>query len=291
MVGVVPERETEIDKLWKTYDPVIKVIEDRRGITLNATRDRIQFDPKTMDVFWLVGFSGWRAIECYSPHVIVSACGVKLQTLLDSDEKLPELEREYKERLAAAKRLIAEGDTASAPWPHDIPRPSANRNALDDTQYQAAFDLSVIAVAFTFLHEFRHVMLDADGQRPADRREEELQADVWARDFMTAKVEAYANANDHDYHNVLRKRAMGLAIAALVLHEITPQHGGNCDYFSIKTRVGTLLDNTPLPVDDHFWHFAASLLLGICRQRHITLPAAPMTPRALAVSLLDLLPE
>lgn len=291
MVGVVPERQAEIDKHWKIYHPDIEVIEDRRGITLNATRNRIQFDPKTMDVFWLVGFSGWRAIQCYSPHVILSACGAALQSLLDDDDKLPELEREYKERLAVAKRLIADGDAAAEPWPPDIPRPSPDRNALDDSQYKAAFDLSVIAVAFTFLHEFRHVMLDVDGQRPVDRKEEELQADVWARDFMTAKLESYAKANGHDYHQVLRKRSMGLAIAALILHEITPQHGGNCDYFSIKTRLSTLLDNTPLPEDDHFWVFAASLLLGIFRQRHLALPAEPMSSRSLAETLLELLPE
>ncbi len=291
MVGVVPEREAEIDNLWQIYDPDIEVVDDRRGITLNATRDRIRFDPKTMDVFWLIGFSGWRAIECYSPHIILSACGVSLQSLLDGDEMLPELEREYRERLRAANGLIAADDAEAAAWPPDIPRPSANRNALDDAQYKAAFDLSVMAVAFTILHEFRHVMLDRDRQRPTDRREEELQADVWARDFITAKVKAYATANGHTYNEVLRKRSMGLAIAALILHEITPQHGGNCDYFSIKVRLGTLMDNTPLPNDDHFWVFSASLLLGIFRQRHLALPQAPMTARALTESLLELLPD
>lgn len=291
MVGVVPERQSEIDQLWKTYNPDVVIIEDKPGIILDANRDRIRFSPKTMDVFWLIGFSGWRAIECYSPHVICSAYGTSLQSLIDSDENLPEIEIQYKERLATAKSLIASSDTASADWPPDIPLPSANREVFDNVQYRVAFDLSLIAAGFTFLHEFRHVMLDVEKKRPIDRKEEELQADVWARDFITAKLESYAKDNSHDYHQVLRKRSMGLAIAALILHEITPQYGGNCSYFSIKIRLSTLLDNTPLPEDDNFWRFSASLLIGIFRQRHIPLPAEPMSPRALAACLLDLMPE
>lgn len=40
-----------------------------------------------------------------------------------------------------------------------------------------------MATAFAFFHEFRHVMLDFDRTRPHDRREEELQCDVWVREF------------------------------------------------------------------------------------------------------------
>lgn len=69
MKAAAPESAAEIDGLWERYHPKVAVVEDQSGITLDATRERIAFDPKTMDVFWLIGFSGWRAIECYSPHV------------------------------------------------------------------------------------------------------------------------------------------------------------------------------------------------------------------------------
>lgn len=118
-----------------------------------------------------------------------------------------------------------------------------------------------------------------------------MQADVWAREFMTVKLAEFAKGHGHSYLEVLRKRSMGLALAALILHEVTPQYGGNCDYFSIKTRLTTLLHNTPLPEDDHFWCFAASLLVGVFRQRHITFSPSPMTARALAEHLLDKLPD
>ncbi len=130
-----------------------------------------------------------------------------------------------------------------------------------------------MAVAFTLFHEFRHVMLDRDGMRHKDLREEELSCDAWARDFLTAKLAAYATDHGHDYEEVLAKRSMGLALAALILYEITPfwDHGGNQQYFSVAVRLQAILENTPLPPDSHFWVFTASLLIGILRQKHISL--------------------
>jgi len=62
MTGTVPERRDEIAAMWARYDPDVILVQDSTRITLNATKDRIKFDAKTMDVFWLIGFSGWRAI-------------------------------------------------------------------------------------------------------------------------------------------------------------------------------------------------------------------------------------
>lgn len=292
MKAAAPERATEIDALWARYQPQVIVVEDRSGILLDATRERIEFDPKTMGVFWLIGFSGWRAIECYSPHVILSAaCGRTLHDLFGEDVELPEVERSYKERLSAARSFIEQPHADATPWPDDLPRPVTDRNDLDDDQHKASFDLVVLAVAFAFFHEFRHVMLDFDDARPSDRREEELHCDVWAREFMTAKLAGYACDHGLDYREVLSKRSMGLALAALILHEITPKHGFNPHYFSIKTRLATLLRDTKLPDGDNFWIFAASLLVGIFRREHHGFAPPPMPARLLAEHLLDLLPE
>jgi hypothetical protein len=48
---------------------------------------------------------------------------------------------------------------------------------------------------------------------------------------------------------------MGFALAALVLHEITPSwdHGGSQEYFSVATRLQAILDNTPLDENDELW--------------------------------------
>jgi hypothetical protein len=198
--------------------------------------------------------------------------------LVNKDDGLSDVERDYKERRAAAQTLIEVRDAESAPWPPDVPRPGVDRDAFRSNQYKVAFDLSCVAAAFAFFHEFRHVMLDRDGDRPPDRRVEEMACDIWAREFMTVKLEGYARANGRDFHEVLRLRSMGLAVAALILHEITPTfyHGGNCEYFGIVDRLRTLLENTPLPENDPFWVFAASLLIGILRQKGTAIVAPAM---------------
>src|SRR5690606_18350206 len=119
------------------------------------------------------------------PAIICSeVCKQEVGSLLAVDEGLPEVERAYKERLAAARALIAASDPDSAPWPPDLPRPNGDRNAFDDPQYKVAYDLTCLAVAFVVFHEFKHVMFDRNGDRPIERREEELLCDVWAREFM-----------------------------------------------------------------------------------------------------------
>ena len=287
--GVMPERQEEIERLWEKYDPHVNIVDDALGITLNSTKRRIRFGQKTMDIFWLICFSGWRAIECYSPHVICShLMGITIGELIREDNKLIEVEREYKERRVAVKSFINATDIGDISWPPDLPRPSANRNALNSSQYKATFDLTCFAIAFTLLHEFRHVMLDTDEQRPIDRREEELACDVWARQMMIAKLEKYSKKHGHSYHDVLRKRSMGLALAAIILHDITPEwgHCGNHEYFPLSNRLTTLLVNTALPENDEFWIFTSSLLLGLYRQWNRPVCFPVMNPQALTNHLI-----
>ena len=209
--------------------------------------------------------------------------------MFGDDEELDEVERTYRERLAAARALIEAGNTASVTWPDDIPRPNCDRNAISDPEYQVAFDLTALAVAYTLFHEFRHVMLDADEERHDDLREEELSCDVWAREFMTAKLEIYGERHSHTYKEVLRKRSMGLVLASLILHEITPfyAHGGSYAYFSVGDRLRAILSSTTLPDNDHFWRFAASVLVGIFRQKRIPIDTEPMSAKLLAEHLLS----
>jgi Peptidase U49 len=291
MIGAAPEREDEIRSLWQQYHPSV-VLSDSGKFRLDANRQTITIDVKTPDVFWLIGFSGWRAIETYVPSVMTAAMtNMPVAEVMRHDKDLPAVERDYKERLVAAYNFLKAERATKAPWPPDIPRPSADRNALDDDQYKATFDLTTSAVAFTIFHEFYHVILDQDRKRPKERPEEELACDVWAREFVTVRLEAYARSKGLDYHQVMQRRAMTLSLAALILHEITPEweRGGNCDYFSVAIRIRTILDNTPLPANNHFWNVAAALLIGICRQRQISVNAPAMTARALTSYLLQLI--
>lgn len=290
MLGAVPERAKEINDRWRKYGPQVCLVPNAKGITLNATKDRIAYDAKIMDVFWLICFSGWRSIECYSPHIVCSAAfGGTVEDWMHHDNDLYAVESDYKSRRAMAQKLIDAPDPESVSWPPDIPRPSSNRDACEDSQYKVAFDLTLTALALAFFHEFEHVKFERDGTRPSDLRDEELKCDVLARDFMTVKLAAYASASGHNFQQVLRRRSMGFALAALVLHEITPawNHGGNGQYFSVATRLQAILDNTQLESNDPFWCFTACLLVGIFRQRHGVIDAPSMSGKALTRYLIE----
>ncbi len=270
LIRNIPERSHEIKELWSQHKPKVVIEQDKEGVRMREKKHCILFSPKDMDLFWLIGFSGWKAIECYSPHVVCASISRQsIDDVQQTDTNLDKVEIMYKQRLSSAQSLKEALNSESVAWPCDIPRPSEDRNAFDDLQYKAAFDLTCLAVAFIFFHEFRHVMFSRAETRPRDRREEELQCDVWAREMMTAKISRYVNTHNHQYQKVLQQRSMGIALAALILHEITPYWAlcGNQDYFSIKTRLVSLLDNTRITdKNDHFWVFSASLLVGIYRR-------------------------
>jgi hypothetical protein len=148
--------------------------------------------------------------------------GLTIDQALHIDEKLTAFERDYKERMEAAASLIAATSTGGIAWPPDIPRPQADRDRFSDPQDKVAFDLTALALAFALLHEFSHVKLLAEKAQPDTLPEEELACDVWARDFMIAKLAAYARAHGHSYEEVGQKRAMALALAVTIIHAITP---------------------------------------------------------------------
>jgi hypothetical protein len=108
------------------------------------------------------------------------------------------------------------------------------------------------------------------------------------RDFMTAKLAAYAQAHGHPFEAVSQKRAMALAMAVTVINAITPTtaQGGNSEYPPLSDRIQAIVAGFNLPPDSRFWFFAACLLVGIMRQEHRPLDIIGRTPQALAEALI-----
>jgi len=59
----VPERADDLSRLWLEHGHDVEVAPSARGSTMNANSKRIKFGTKTIDFFWLLGFSASRAIE------------------------------------------------------------------------------------------------------------------------------------------------------------------------------------------------------------------------------------
>lgn len=288
--GAVPERAGEISTLWSQYGHAVEVAESTRGVTMNADATRIQFDTKTIDFFWLLGFSAWRAIEVYSPAlVLATVTGMPLDQALSVDAERGRYEFDYRQRIANAQSLITAEQTADISWPADVPEPTAHREGLGDVQDRAAFDLVALALAFALLHEFRHVMFCADNSAPPTLPEEEIACDTWARDFMTSGLAAYAKAHGHNFAQVQQKRAMGTALAAVIIHAMTPTHAhwGNRQYPPIVERLTAMIGGYTLPDGSSFWPFTACLLIALMRQENRPLDIVAHSEKEMVEILLD----
>ncbi|NEX48285.1 peptidase U49, Lit peptidase [Rhodobacter sp. ETT8] len=288
--GAVPERADEISSLWSQYGHAVEVAPSTKGVTMNADAKRIQFDTKTIDLFWLFGFNAWRAIEVYSPALVLATItGIPLDQALNADTKRGPFELDYKQRIASAQSLILADQTTEISWPADIPEPTSDRESLGDVQHMAAFDLVAFALAFSFLHEFQHVMYCADNSAPSALPEEEIACDTYARDFMTSGLAAYAKKHGHNFAEVQQKRAMGIALAAVIIHAMTPTHAhwGNRKYPPMAERLTAMISGYSLRAGSPFWLFTACLLIALMRQEHRPLDVIANSNQEMVEALLE----
>ncbi len=286
--AAAPERSDEIKSLWTKYGLAVEIVPDSRGVAMKADKTRIMLSQKTIDIYWVLGFSAWKSIEVYSP-AIVTAVKWKhtIEEMLNRDNSLGLFERHYKSHMAAVQTLVESSTTAEATWPSDIPSPQSDREKIS-IQDKAAYDLTLLAVACLLLHEFKHVIFLNEGNQPDNLREEEIECDRWAREFLTAKLVTYAEKYKQDIAEVSAKRAIAIALAAIIIHAITPAHGhwGNSEYPPLGQRLDALIGDYSLPSDSNFWLWTAGLLTGVLRQQHRPIQIKGSSFKDLVVALL-----
>lgn len=288
--GAVPERADYLSKLWVEHGHDVEVVPSTKGATMNSTSRRIRFDTKTVDLFWLMGFTVWRAIEVYGPAVTLAQCRHQsIDKILNDDEELPQLEFEYKQRTSSVEALISASSTDEITWPSDVPVPTHDRESLANDQEKLAFDLVCLAFAYALLHELRHVMFRKAGEAPTEGYEEEIACDTWARMIMTKNIADYAEANGHTFVQVEQKRATGIALAAAVVHAMTTPtvRWGNDEYPPIAVRLATMMAGHNPPNNSDFWLYTACLLVALFRHEHRSLDVSPTSYQELVETLID----
>lgn len=287
----VPERLDDMREIWRKYDPQFFIAQDDEGVRMSANAERVVFDHKTLCVYWMLSFAGWRALECYCPAVygclpaatlahalnldeqLVAASfpvGTTIADVLSNDPGLILVESQLNEDIYAARSMLRAKYKDVTAWPCGIPHIASNRESLANERETAIFDLACMSTAYAFCHEIRHVMYAKEKNAPPSRPEEELACDVWAREFLTAKLNEYAVVASVDYKTVLAKRSMAAAIGIFVLYESSERHGdaGTEAYPPIADRMEATLHNTPLLPTDYFWVLYASVLVAILRRRN-----------------------
>lgn len=132
-------------------------------------------------------------------------------------------------------------------------------------------------------------MYRADESAPSTLPEEEIGCDNWAREFMTSGLAVYAKEHGHDFAQVQQKRAMGIALAAVIIHAMTPTHThwGNRQYPPIAERLTAMIDSYNLPPGSSFWPFTACLLIALMRQENRPLDVVSHSNQQMVEILLD----
>lgn len=293
--GVIPEKSFNTSALFEKYEPDFNLLEPGNGFKFCVPEDvgkkEIKFGVKELDVLWLIGYAGWKSIETYSPLVeLVFRRKCSVEEVVIDDKKLEEYEMGYKLRIANAQSIISVDQLDERYWPHDLVRRTDDRQALS-YQDKAVFDLICIALAFMFLHELRHLMYEVDKNRPENCKDEEQLCDQWAKKYLLDDILKYSSQSGSDYEKVKNKRMMGIALASLILFEVTGEEyrqGAKC-YPQIGIRIKKLIGDCNLDDNSTFYFFASCILIGMLRKIHKRVDIIPLTPSELLSQLIDLL--
>jgi hypothetical protein len=293
LIAGAPERKKELRELWAAYDPQFVLKPDCAAIVFRAGSKRVSTTHQTLVHDWLVAFASWKAFRAYGPIVAVALISnLPLDpAFLDADAELQQEEQRLDEFLYTARELARVDDVAKVPWPHGVPCPQADGSNLNIEDH-ATFDLLCIAMAAVFVHEIRHLRFRQDDDAPACAADEETACDEAARWFLIERAGQYASDTNQDLGWVICKRAMGLAVAAFIIHVQTPpgERGGTETHPSSKKRFDELAAKVSAPEQSDFWTFFASLLISILRREGKFKTSIPFkSPKELALTLLEMI--
>ncbi len=91
------------------------------------------------------------------------------------------------------------------------------------------------------------------------------------------------------YAKFQQKRAMGTALAAVIIHAMTPTdaHWGNRQYPPTGERLTAMIGGYHLRAGSSFWPFTACLLIGLMRQENRPLDVVASSDQEMVEALLD----
>ncbi len=279
ILGAAPERHEDLLSLWSQYSPQIEFIEDKEGFSLEAGAfGLVLFNHKSMAQIWLLGFAAQYAFHAYLPYL-------KLSQLLN----LPITSKDFKgdsetknivgEATKLLKKTIELNNASSIEhfiWPQGIPEPYAGKPT--DVNGSMVFDLLCIGGAYCFLHEIKHVMFKQSDES-IDARDEEMQCDKFAREFLLEKIDTYSESTGYPAELVKAKRAMSIGISFLLLLVLTPnaQWFGTDSHPSIANRISALTEYLQLPEDSYFWEYLSCILILVAENNNISFERQPIT--------------
>lgn len=270
--GVIPEQIDEIVSLLKKHSVNFRRIGDKSGFYLNAGAfGAVQFTQRSLRQLWLFGHAGRQALHCYAGLIhIAKSLNIKFD--LDEINQLSKQDAEDKKiskLLNALVDLMACENEADFTWPDDIPLPEDGKSK--NIELSVVFDLVLIATAYVFLHELKHVIFSAENNALENPLDEEMQCDEFATEVILRDVQLYAKQSGDPEETVKMKRSMGIALGAAFFAIATPHEllAGSKTHPAVHRRWSATLASSPLEENSYFWLYFASLAIAILKHRKI----------------------
>jgi Peptidase U49 len=266
--ATAPERWAKLRKLWEEYKFNFRLAHDQARFTLETSPSMIIATRQTLAQMWLLAYAAWRAIEAYSGVLLL----LRLNGLPFNWAEVGQLhgQSQADSRLAAAllkaRELGCLEQLEHFTWPEGIPTP--DQKTFGSVEDRAAHDLALFARAFAVLHEMKHFMYEQKPVKRPSEQDEHVICDEFAADFLVGRIDEYAPGHNWSPADVLRKRAIGMAVSAFLLLERTPSDRwcGSESHPSLTSRLRRIVASVDLPADDHFWFCSASLLVAKLRE-------------------------
>ncbi len=271
VLAAAPERESEFENLWSEFTPQIEFIQDKEGFSLEAGAfDIIIFNHKSMSHLWILGFAAQYALHAYSPYLVLSQIlklSITSKSFTDHDETI-QIINKAKGLIGKTLELNQHYSIDDFQWPEGVPEPSDGKPS--DVDGSMVFDLLCMGGAYCFLHEIRHLMLKSNSS--VTPHDEEMECDLFAREFLLAEIDNYSKASGFPIDAVKTKRAMSIGVTALLLLVLTPKRkwGGSLSHPSIVNRISELTNYLNLTDDNYFWTYLSCILLLILDYQEIT---------------------
>lgn len=130
--GACPECQAELNEFYCRNRPTFELLQDRRGTTMNALRNRVAWTHKAVVHDWLLAFSGWKVFVAYSPLIftVQIATGELTQDIFAADEGLHEAEQAFDEVNYCARPAREAELLDDVPWPVSIPQVTDDRESI-----------------------------------------------------------------------------------------------------------------------------------------------------------------
>lgn len=264
--GVIPEKAGELKELLDKYSHQFSRCEDKPGFVMNAgPYGLLYFTHRTMWQMWLLGFAAHQALHVYGGLVLYLLATKQKFTakILNDIPDQREETKKYNRLVDAVYKLGNIPRLDDFVWPAEIPTPEDG--TPKNVELAATRDLILMAGAYVFLHEIKHILFaGGEGNRPEQAIQEEIECDQFARNLMIGELRKYTEKTGESIEKVRDKRATSMILAAFFMLVITPKEAwnGTQTHPSIEDRVTVIVEDLEIPENGTAWIYLVCVCLA-----------------------------